>query len=207
MKNIAMPARNGHARKKSRYPGIATYSRAVTSTTTRDVSIPFLQTKRAARRPPLYQTRLFTARGVLRREQERERCVREVHERRRNELTTQKNRAALSRLRLGRDNRPRPSGTRLAGCRHRGAFAAGRHRILIRRTDRWNALEQRDDLITRQGLILQEAARQHVQVALAVGQYLLGPHITFVNDAMNFSIDLLRRGLGDILGARDAVPQ
>jgi len=34
------------------------------------------------------------ARGILRREQERaERCVQEVHERRRDELTTQKDRA------------------------------------------------------------------------------------------------------------------
>ena len=58
---------------------------------------------------------------------------------------------------------PGRAGARLAGRRHRRAFAARRqHRILIRRAHRRDALEQRDDLVARQGLIFQQAPRQHI---------------------------------------------
>ena len=115
----------------------------------------------------------------------------------------------MARLRLGGDNRPRPLlAARLARDRNRSAVAARRqHRILIGRAHRRNALEQPEDLVARQGFIFQQTARQQVEVGLAGGEDLLRPRIAFVDDAVDFRIDLLRRGFRDILGARDAMTQ
>ena len=57
---------------------------------------------------------------------------------------------------------PGPRGLPAAGTEVPSPRAAAP--VLIRRADRRNALEQRDDLVARQGLIFQQAPRQHIQI-------------------------------------------
>src|SRR5579872_5957539 len=91
----------------------------------------------------------------------------------------------LTRLWLRGNYGPGSGRTRLAGRRHAGALApAGHDRVFVGRADRRNTLEQRHDLVARQGFIFKKAARQHIQVALVVGKDLLGPDIALIDNAM-----------------------
>src|SRR5437764_4142255 len=95
---------------------------------------------------------------------------------------------SVSWLRFGvdRDGRTSRAADRRDG---RLRWSAWRFRLLVRRPHRRNTLNQRDDLVARQRLVFQQAARERVQIVQTCREDLLRLLVGGIHDASDFRVD------------------